>query len=108
LNDITVFAIHGIYDGDVSSFLFQSKLTNSKFTSNNNSYHFKASLYVHQANHGQFNTNWGRYYKMSGLQIFMNVRPLMTMDEQQHVCKIYLSALMNIVLRNQTKYKILF
>jgi hypothetical protein len=61
LNGVNMFAIHGIYDGDLSTFLSQSKLTNLKFTSNNNSYYFKSSLYVHQANHGQFNSIWGKY-----------------------------------------------
>jgi hypothetical protein len=108
LSDVTMFGIHGIYDGDVSSFSFQSKLTNLKFTSNSSSYYFKASLYVHQANHGQFNTHWGRYDLSAGAQKFMNVRPLMRMEEQQHICKIYMSALMNMVLKNQTQYRILF
>jgi hypothetical protein len=69
---------------------------------------FKASLYVHQANHGQFNTDWGRYDLPSGISQFMNVRPLMKIEEQQHICQIYMSALMNIVLKNQIEYKILF
>ncbi|CAF3234527.1 unnamed protein product, partial [Rotaria sp. Silwood2] len=102
LYDVTMFAIHGIYDGDVSSFVFQSKLTNLKFTSNTMNYNFKASLYVHQANHGQFNTQWGRYDLAPGASQFMNVRPIMTMEEQQHMSKIYISALMIIVLKNQT------
>jgi hypothetical protein len=108
LHDVTMFAIHGIYDGDVSSFLFQSKLTNLKFTSNNTNYYFKGSLYVHQANHGQFNTDWGRYDLTAGINKFMNVRPIMKIEEQQHICQIYMSALMNIVLKNQTQYRILF
>ncbi|CAF3516125.1 unnamed protein product [Rotaria sp. Silwood1] len=108
LYDVTMFAIHGIYDADVSSFLFQSKLTNLKFTSKSMNYNFKASLYVHQANHGQFNTDWGRYDLISGAKQYMNVRPIMTMEEQQHISKIYMSALMNIVLKNQTHYRLLF
>ncbi len=38
----------------------------------------------------------------------MNVRPLMKIEEQQHICQIYMSALMNFVLKNQTEYRILF
>ena len=106
-SDVTLFAIHGIYDGDVTQFDFQSKITNLKFTSNS-TYHFKASLYVHQANHGQFNNNWGRYDFTSSRKEWMNVRPLMAMKEQQHICQIYMSALMKIVLKNQTEYRVLF
>ena len=32
----------------------------------------------------------------------------MTMEEQQHICKLYLSALMKIILKNKIEYKILF
>ncbi|CAF1106904.1 unnamed protein product [Rotaria sordida] len=107
-HDVTMFGIHGIYDGDLSSFLFQAKLKNLQFTSNSSSYNFKASLYVHQANHGQFNTNWGRYDLMPGVNQLMNVRPIMTIEHQQHICKMYMAALMNIVLKNQMQYRILF
>ncbi|CAF4977163.1 unnamed protein product [Rotaria sp. Silwood1] len=107
-HDVTMFGIHGIYDGDVQSFLFQGKLTNLRFTSNSSNYNFKASLYVYQANHGQFNTNWGRYDVIPGLNQFINVRPIMKTEQQQHICKIYMAALMNVVLKNQTQYRILF
>jgi hypothetical protein len=107
LSDVTLFAIHGIYDGDVTEFLFQSQITNLKFTLNS-TYHFKASLYVHQANHGQFNTNWGRYDLYYGTNNWMNVRSLITKQEQQHICRIYMSALMKNILKNQTEYRIIF
>ena len=106
-SDVTLFALHGVYDGDVSQFLSQTQIANLKFTSNS-SYHFKSSLYVHQANHGQFNNDWGRYDWRFGTDRFINIRPLMKMDEQQHICKIYMSALMKIGLKNQLEYRILF
>ena len=71
LSDIAMFGIHEIYDGDVSAFAFQSKLTNLRFTSNHSLYNFKSSLYVHQANHRQFNTKWGRYDITSGVKKFL-------------------------------------
>ncbi|CAF4293853.1 unnamed protein product [Rotaria sp. Silwood2] len=106
--DVTMFGIHGVYDGDLSSFLFQAKLRHLRFTSNSSQYNFKASVYVHQANHGQFNTDWGRFDLIPGASRFMNVHPLLTMLQQQHICKIYMAALMNLVLKNQTHYRALF
>ncbi|CAF1582385.1 unnamed protein product [Adineta ricciae] len=108
LRDVTMFAIHGIYDGDLMSFLFQAKLANLRFTPNTKDYKFKGSLYIHQANHGQFNTAWGRYDLISGVSQFMNLRPIMQIKEQQHICKLYMAAFMNLVLKNQTQYRILF
>ncbi|CAF2102784.1 unnamed protein product [Rotaria magnacalcarata] len=107
-HDVTMFGIHGIYDADLLSLSFQGKLRSLRFTSNSSNYNFKASLYVNQANHGQFNTNWGRYDLSPGKNQFINVRPLMKIEEQQHICKMYMAALMNIVLKNQTQYRILF
>ncbi|CAF2444102.1 unnamed protein product [Rotaria sp. Silwood2] len=107
-HDVTMFGIHGIYDGDLLSFMFQGKLKNLRFTSNSSNYNFKASLYVHQANHGQFNSKWGRYDLIPGVNQLIDVRPIMKIEDQQHICKIYMSALMNIVLKNQMQYRILF
>lgn len=107
LTNVNMFAIHGMHDGDLSTFLAQSKLTNLKFVSND-SYYFKSSLYVHQANHGQFSTIWGRYDLISGANRFLNIRPVMKFEEQKHLCKIYMSALMQLVLKHERKYRILF
>ncbi|CAF3579604.1 unnamed protein product [Rotaria sp. Silwood1] len=106
--DVSMFGIHGVYDADLSSFLFQSKLTNLKFTPNSTNYNFKASLYVHQANHGQFNTNWGRYDLAPATDKFINVRPVMSIEQQQHICKIYMSTFMNVILKGQIQHRILF
>lgn len=106
--DVTIFAIHGIYDADLTMFFFQGKMKNLQFTANSSTYNFKASLYVHQANHGQFNKNWGRYDLIPGVNQLINVRPLLKTEEQQHICKIYMAALMNTVLKNQTQYRLLF
>ncbi|CAF3892929.1 unnamed protein product [Rotaria sordida] len=108
LNDVSMFGIHGVYDGDVSSFVFQAKLGNLKFTPNSTNYNFKASLYVHQANHGQFNSIWGRYDLIPRPNKFMNLRPLISLEQQQHICKIYMSTFMNVVLKGQIQHRILF
>ena len=107
LTNVNMFAIHGMHDGDLSTFLAQSKLTNLKFTSND-SYYFKSSLYVHQANHGQFSTVWGRYDLIPGANRFLNIKPMMKFEEQKYLCKIYMSAMMNLVLKNEIDYRILF
>lgn len=106
-SDVNLFAIQGIYDGDTNDFIFQSTINRLKFTSNRD-YYFKASLYVQQANHGQFNTDWGRWDLNFGTDKWMNIRPVMTMDDQQHLCRIYMSAMMNFVLKNREEYRIIF
>lgn len=58
LTDVNYFTIQGSSDGDMQSFKGLSTYQRATFT--NQDYRFKASLYVYQANHGQFNTDWGR------------------------------------------------
>ena len=67
-----MYAIHEIYDGDVTSFLFQSKLTTLKFISNNKNYYFKKSLRIHQFNHRKFGNILGEniLYTSQSIKIY--------------------------------------
>ncbi|CAF1548155.1 unnamed protein product, partial [Rotaria sordida] len=38
----------------------------------------------------------------------MNVRPIISIEQQQHICKIYMSSFMKIVLKDKIQYRILF
>ena len=106
-SNVNLFALQGIYDGDTNDFFSQSTIHHLQFTTNSD-YYFKASLFVHQANHGQFNNDWGRFDLNFGTDKWMNIRPVMTMEEQQHLGRIYMSAMMNLVLKNQREYRSIF
>ena len=58
LENVNYFVLHGSWDGDMRSFHGSRVLERTKFKGDGD--WFKASLYIHQANHGQFNTVWGR------------------------------------------------
>eukprot|EP01035_Chromulina_nebulosa_P037136 gene37136-50097_t len=58
LKDVNYFVIHGSLDGDVTSFMGASQFSRDRLTGEVPA--FKAQLYVKDANHGQFNTSWGR------------------------------------------------
>ncbi len=70
-SDVTLFALHRIYDADVTEFSFQSVLKNLKFTSS--TYHFKASLYIHQANHVTIGTIVGSKINVTNLFLWSSV-----------------------------------
>jgi hypothetical protein len=45
-------------------------------------------LYVHQANHGQFNSIWGKYDLIEGANRFLNIQPTMNIEEQKHLFQL--------------------
>jgi hypothetical protein len=57
IRDVNYFTIHGSMDGDVQSFEGTSQYSRVTFTDPDD-FHFRSSLYVTGANHGQFNTTW--------------------------------------------------
>ncbi len=71
-------------------------------------YRFKAGLYIAGANHGQFNTTWGRTDVPEPFARFLNVAPLLPAAEQERIAKVYLSAFLDAALRGVTGYLPLF
>jgi hypothetical protein len=70
---------------------------------------FKAALYVDNANHGQFNSVWGR----ADIDDFpgrgqLNLTPIMTQADQQQIAQVYLSAFLEATLKGQDGYRMLF
>ncbi|MCC5947149.1 MAG: hypothetical protein JJT89_01725 [Nitriliruptoraceae bacterium] len=59
LDDVSYLTLHGGRDGDVSSFVGLRQYERTTFSGQR--FASKAALYLEDANHGQFNTVWGRY-----------------------------------------------
>jgi len=110
LRDVNYFSIHGSMDGDVTSFMGTSqysRLELSRGAAAEES-HFKATLYVLGANHGQFNTSWGRN-DMGGLWGWaLDTRPIMDPEAQRQVARVYFSAFLEVVLRDEAGYLPIF
>jgi len=105
--NINYFVFHGANDMDVSSFgggFGQFK----KVTFSGDEYHFKSALYVMAANHGQWNTVWGRYDGGKPYARGMNVHPLMSAEDQRQIGKVFISAFLEVTLRDQMGYLPLF
>jgi hypothetical protein len=106
-HDINYFVFHGANDMDVNS--FASGLGQfEKVTFTDDEYHFKSALYVMAANHGQWNTVWGRYDGGPPYARMMNVHPLMSGEDQRQIGKVYISAFLEATLRGETGYVPLF
>lgn len=106
LQDVDYFVIHGGLDGDVQSFLGQSQYQRVTFTPGFNG--FKAAVWLRDANHGQFNTAWGRNDMGSAIDFLLDERPILAPEAQRQVMRAYLGAFLKASLAGETGYRALF
>ena len=106
LKDINYFVLHGSHDADVQSFLGMRQYNRLSFSGD---FHgFKSALYIYRANHGQFNTSWGRW-DMSPPRInLFNLQQLLPEEDQQQIAMVYISAFLEATLKEENGYRQLF
>ena len=107
LNDTNYFTIHGSLDGDVTSFDGLGFYGRARFTPGAE-WSFKSSLYVAGANHGQFNTGWGRCDTLPLFCWAYDLESIQDGEEQRQIAKVYLHAFARIVLHGERDYLPLF
>ncbi len=106
LKNINFLSLHGSYDTDEASFFGFRQYQRVKFT--DSSFHFKSGLYIHRANHGQFNSVWGRIDAGPPNSWLLNIKPLIPLEEQQQIAKVYVSAFAEVVLHKDLAYLSVF
>ncbi len=106
LKDVSYFVLQGSHDADVQSFVGLKQYERVNFSEGFEG--FKSSLYIFNANHGQFNTRWGRKDGSSPRINLFNLRQLMTAEEQQKIARTYMSAFLEITLKGKEEYIPLF
>jgi dienelactone hydrolase len=106
IRNVSYLTLQGSYDGDVVS--FDGARQWSRVTFDPDSFGVKAAIYVHGANHGQFNTSWGRD-DAGGLRgRLLNFKGIMDPERQRQVAQVYISAFLELTLRDRTEYLPLF
>lgn len=106
LENVNYLVLHGAHDMDVFSFDGARIYERVRFTDGNP--WFKAALYIYGANHGQFNTVWGREDSLGpGMGLF-NLRQLLPPEDQQQIAKVYISAFLEATLHGDLGYVPLF
>jgi dienelactone hydrolase len=90
LHDVSYFVIHGGMDADVFYFAGDRQLLRTRPDPEQG--RFSASLYVHHANHGQFNTVWGDNDTGMIAGRLLNRAWLLDGEQQRQVGKLYLTA----------------
>ena len=103
LSNVNYLVLHGNYDGDVRA--FQGSAQYQRISFDQDTPWFKSSVYIYGANHGQFNTEWGRYDVWPLEAWFLNVKPLMKPDDQRQIAQVYVSAFLDITLKGNHGYR---
>ena len=102
LNDINYLVLHGSADGDVWS--FQGAVQYDRVSFTENSSHIKAAVYINGANHGQFNTHWGRIDQTIA-RFFLDRGNIMPKEAQELAAQVFISSFLEDSLRERGEYR---
>jgi len=107
IDDVNYFTIHGSMDGDVQSFEGAAQYARVAFRDSVQP-HFKSSLYVVGANHGQFNTTWENLDTGRLRAWTLDLDGIMPAERQRDIARVYFSAFLEVVLRDRMEYLPIF
>ncbi|MDF2627827.1 MAG: Chlorophyllase [Symbiobacteriaceae bacterium] len=106
LDGVSYLTLQGSLDSDVSN--FAGALQYERVTLPAGSDAFKAAVMIQGANHGQFNTAWGRHDWSDLAGLLLNTESIMAPAEQRRIAAVYLSAFLDAALRGNRAYRPLF
>ena len=106
VENVNYLVIHGSHDGDVSSFTGLRQWQRVKFTDGKP--WFKSAWYVYRANHGQWNTVWGSTDAGPRSARFLDLRGLISTEEQRQFGKVVIGAFLEATLHDKREYLPLF
>ena len=106
IQNVNYMVIHGSHDGDVSSFNGLRAYQRIRFTDGKP--WFKTAWYVYRANHGQWNTVWGNKDNGPRSGRYLDLRGLLTQEEQRQFSKVTIGAFMEATLHGKTEYLPMF
>lgn len=101
IENVNYLVLQGSHDSDLDFFAGSRCFRRVKFTDGR--YWMKASLYIYRANHGQFNTVWGKY-DLQHLRHLLNIAPLLRGEEQRLIAKTYICAFLEATLHGDKRY----
>jgi dienelactone hydrolase len=106
IEDVSYLTLQGSHDADLASFMGSRQWDHVRYTQPGP--WFKAEIYAYRANHGQFNTVWGRTDASEPQSWLLNLKPLIPGDEQRKISKTYIAAFLEATLRGRSDYLPLF
>jgi hypothetical protein len=106
LAGVSYLVVQGSLDGDVQSFEGAAQYERASLLPCAGC--FKASVYVVGANHGQFNTGWGRDDLGPPFGNLLNLQPIIDAQIQRRLAQVLFSAFLEVVLHDDERYRALF
>lgn len=106
IQDVNYLTLHGANDGDVSSFMGSRQWDHVRYTQPGSL--FKTEIYAYRANHGQFNSVWGRHDAGVPGSWLLNLEPLLPPDQQRRISSVYIAAFLEATLHDRREYVPLF
>ncbi len=90
VENVNYFTIQGSMDADLRSYDGLRQMRRVQFT--DSLYHFASGLYLHGANHGQFNRSWGLFDNSYPNKLLVNRKAIIPAEQQEKVALVYLTA----------------
>jgi len=106
MEDVSYLVLHGAHDMDVFTFQGQGHYSRLRFTESSDG--FKAALHIGGANHGQFNTRWGRKDLPEPVMRVFNLEQLMPAEDQRKVARVAVSCFLEEALHGERGYRAFF
>ncbi len=104
ISDVNYLLLHGANDQDVSSMMGEKQYNNITFTDDPENTYMKSSVYILGANHGQFNSLWGRYDIEGTMNNFINTNNFIDEADQKLIAKAYIRAFLESTLNENDTY----
>ncbi len=99
LEDVNYMVLHGANDQDVYTFMGMEQYEDIFFTGEKEC--LKTSLYVAGLNHGQFNSQWGKYDMVRPMNHMLNVGNFLAQEEQQQIAEVFIKAFLDQTLKGE-------
>jgi len=106
LENVSFLALQGSYDSDEPA--FHGLRQYNRIHNDGGDYRFKAGIYIHGANHGQFNSTWGREDYGPPQAWLLNTAPIIPPEDQRQAAAAYISAFLDTTLKEDFRYLALF
>lgn len=102
LKNVHFLSLQGSYDADESGFFGLRQYQRVQQTDTTENW-LKAGVYVHGANHGQFNSTWDRTDFGAPTNWLLNTAPILTREHQEKVAQVFISAFAQIAVGDPEK-----
>lgn len=106
VSDYNYLVIHGSHDGDVSSFMGLTQYNRFRFTRPGPE--FKSAIWMHRANHGQWNTEWNNRDRGKTSSRSLQLATLVDGEEQRRFGRVVIGGFLDATLKGRDEYRALF